>query len=1059
MSKFLIYKSSAGSGKTTTLIYIFLKLSLASNDANRFKKILAITFTNKAAAEMKERLISELNKISTISADYKGGDFVIDGLLKELNIDLATLSQRALSSFKILLHDFNDLSIGTIDQFNHRLIRSFSRDLRLKSDFEVELDEKSLFHEAVQRLIDRVGEDPYITTHLLGYMALKLDDEKRVDIARDLEQMRGLVLGESALEAITTLNQEGLDFVSIRKDLLAKRKMAQDSIQKKGKDVLEFLEANQLTINDFTQKAKGYGGYFLKMVDYPDNIPNCNSYINDALEGKLVAKTAPAHLKSKIEPIEGQLISKLQESIEVFEANHRDFTLSNALMWKIDLIAVLEELSSCIEEICEERNILPISKFNKLISEALRKEPVAYLYEHYGMRFNHILIDEYQDTSELQWFNILPLIEESLAKGQTNMVVGDAKQSIYRWRGGKAEQLIALPELLSPPEDLRIVAAETLMRTSEINELATNYRSRINIVNFNNALFSQLGVNLTRLDSLYEKEYKEESVSQKANPKLTDGYVRIDHLGKNPEKDTNWDKLIENIAVFTAQGYAYSDMAILVRSTAKEGRLILDRLQDADIPVATANSFEIDKNVQVRLILAFMRLAYDPENTPAKISVMRSLQTIFGLPFEPHLFVFKDGIDLNSYLKKQGKPIFSGLKNSEGIYELTERLIANYLPNSRNSFLNALLNVIVSRVGLNGTCREFFDWWDTLNEKPSVPGSEGSNAIQLMTIHKAKGLQFKVVFVPDLDWRFRAVSTELKWFDLRENPISTIPFAPLPLNKRLIDMGLEAEWQEDEDASKFDNLNLIYVALTRAEEALCISFGSNGDSKIGETIMTALDQISDTKLALMPGYNSTDHDEQGSTIEIGVLPQREKPETDIVEGGIIDWINPDNEPWFTKVLTAPQIQKVDRVRGVRFHNIVSVSKSSEHAKAKLDRLMAGGEITSLEYTELLSMTDSLYSDKRFLELLESSKVLAERELFYNSAILRPDMVLENEENTVLIDFKTGEEDEKYEEQVARYGAALQQMGSKPVKAFILYISPVSWVEVPLAASPRQTSLF
>lgn len=1059
MSKFLIYKSSAGSGKTTTLIYIFLKLSLASSDANRFKKILAITFTNKAAAEMKERLISELNKISTTPSDYKGGDFIIDGLLKELDIDLPTLSKRALNSFKILLHDFNDLSIGTIDQFNHRLIRSFSRDLRLRSDFEVELDEKSLFHEAVQRLIEGVGNDLYITNHLLGYMALKLNDEKRVDIARDLEQMRGLVLSESALEAISTINQKDFDFGTIRNDFQAKRKAAQAAIQNNGKEVLEFLEANQLTVNDFTQKAKGYGGYFLKMIEYPKKVPNCNTYINDALEGKLIAKTAPAHLKSKIDPISDQLIAKLQESIAIFDANHRNFTLSNALMWQIDLIAVLEKLSTCIEEICDERNILPISKFNKLISEALRKEPVAYLYEHYGMRFNHILIDEYQDTSELQWFNILPLIEEALAKGQTSMVVGDAKQSIYRWRGGKAEQLIALPELISPPEDLRIIAAETLRRTSEINELATNYRSRINIVNFNNALFSQLGLNLTRSGSLYEKEYQEDSVSQKSNPKLTDGYVRIDHLGKKPEKDAKWDKLLENIDLFAKQGYAFSDMAILVRSTSKEGRLILDRLQEREIPVATANSFEIDKNVQVRLILAFLRLSYDSENTAAKISVMRSMQTIFGTSFEPHLFVFKNGIDLNKYLKRHGKPVFTGLKNSEGIYELTERLIADYLPNSRNSFLNALLNVIVSRVGLNGTCREFFEWWDTLNEKPSVPGSEGSNAIQLMTIHKAKGLQFKVVFVPDIDWKFRAVSTELKWFDLRKNPISTIPFAPLPLNSKLVDMGLEKEWEEDEDASKFDNLNLIYVALTRAEEALCISLGSSGDSKIGQSIMNAIEQIRESKLVSMPGYKSTDNQEEGSTIEIGVLPRHQKEETEEEKGGTISWINPDNDPWFTKVLTAPQIQKVDRVRGVRFHNIVSASRSADQAKSRLDRLMAGGEITPVEYSELLSMTDSLYNDLRFMELLNSSKILAERELFYNSAILRPDMVLENDENTVLIDFKTGEEDEKYEDQVARYGAALQQMNSKPVKAFILYISPVTWVEVPLAASSRQTSLF
>ncbi len=1060
MSKFLIYKSSAGSGKTTTLIHIFLKLSLATNDPKRFKKILAITFTNKAAAEMKERLIEELNKLSNLKSDYPGDDFLVDTLLEELNLDVKTLRERALNTFKILLHDFNDLSIGTIDQFNHRLIRSFSRDLRLKSDFEVELDQKSLFHEAVERLIDRVGQDPYITTHLLGYMGLKLNDESRVDIARDLEKMQNLVLGESALEAINVLKtDETIDFVKIRQELIKNRKTAQEAIHKKGKEVLEFLSQNNLEVDDFSRKASGYPGYFLKMIDYPKKTPEVNQTIGQALNGNFVTKTAPAHLKSTVDSLSGALIGKLEDSIQIFEANHASFMLSNSLMWQIDLIAVLEELSECIDEICEERNILPISKFNKLISEALRKEPVAYLYEHYGMRFNHILIDEYQDTSELQWFNILPLIEESLSKGQTSMVVGDAKQSIYRWRGGKAEQLIALPNLIHPPEDLRLVATETLQRTAQIEELATNYRSRVNIVNFNNALFTQLGADLTRHETLYELEYKETSVSQATNPKLTDGYVRIDYLGKKPEVEEKWDTLLENIQRFTDQGYTYSNMAILVRSTAKEGRQILDRLQEADIPVATANSFEIDKNIEVRLILAFMRLAYDSENTAAKISIMRSMEAIFQLPFEPYKFVQNNGINLNAFLKANGHPLYYGLKNSEGIYELVERLISSYLPNSRNSFLNALLNVVVGRVGLNGTCRAFFDWWDTQNEKPSVPGNEGADALQLMTIHKAKGLQFKVVFVPDLDWSFRAVNAELKWFDLRHNPISQIPFAPLPLNSKLIEMGLEPEWNEEEDASKFDNLNLIYVALTRAKEALCIGFSSKATSKIGESILTAIDQIKDTKLSKMPGFVFSDNDELGATYEMGILPTNKRDEVNQTIGETINWIIPNNEPWFTKVLTAPQIQKADRVRGIRFHNIASVSISAESAQSKLDRLMAGGEITPAEYAELISMTESLYGDKRFVNLLMNSKVLAERDLFFSGDVLRPDMVLENDENTIVIDFKTGEEDEKYEEQVARYGTALQNISKKPVKAFILYISPVSWVEIPLTGEVIQGTLF
>src|SRR5690554_1112125 len=1059
MSKFLIYKSSAGSGKTSTLIEVFLKLSLATNDARHFKKILAITFTNKAAAEMKDRLIEELNNLSNLTPDYSGDNYVVNNLLKALDIDVQTISNRASNMFKILLHDYNDLSIGTIDQFNHRLIRSFSRDLRLKSDFEVELDQKNLFHEPVERLIERVGRDEYITEHLLGYMSLKLDDEKRVDIAKDLEKMQKLILDESGLEAITELkSREDIDFKVVRNDLNQKRKTARDAIRQKGQEGLDFLSTNGLSIDDFSRKASGYGGYFQKMTLYPEKDINVNATVAKALEGEFLTKTAPADTRSLVDGISGQLIANLSESIAVFEENHRAYSLTNGLMWQIDLIAVLEELSNCLDEICEERNILPISKFNKLISEALRKEPVAYLYEHYGMRFDHILIDEYQDTSELQWFNILPLIEESLAKGKTSMVVGDAKQSIYRWRGGKAEQLIALPLLINPPEDLRLVAAETLQRTHQVENLNTNYRSRANVVAFNNKLFTQLGKNLTIPESLYESEYEEKNVSQEKNERLTDGYIRIDYLGKKPEKDTKWDVLLENIERFREKGYAYADMAIIVRSTAKEGRLILDRLQEAEIPVSTANSFEIDKDIEVRLILALLRLSYDSENAVAKIAVMRSMQGIFNIPFEPHNFTDYGKIDLNRFLKAHNKPVFRSSKNAEGIYELTERLIATYLPDSKNSFLNALLNVIVGRVGLNGTCRGFFDWWDTKDEKPSVPGSEGSDAIQLTTIHKSKGLQYKVVFAPDLDWRFRAIYNNLKWFDLRNHPISPLPFAPLPVSGKLKDMGLETEWNRDEEETNFDNLNMVYVALTRAVDALCISYGTSGKGNIGEALHAAIDQIQESELSKMDAYQFTDNEDAGSVLEIGEIPAYQKPEVEEKEGKPIPWTSPDNEPWFTKVLTAPQIQDPERIRGVRFHNLVSVSKTAAQAQSKLGRWMAGGEISISEHDELLEMTESLFGDKRFKGLIETSKAHAERELFFENSILRPDLVLENDKNTILIDFKTGDEDEKYEKQVSRYGLALQQISTKPVQAFIVYISPVRWVEVEISA-PQQRTLF
>lgn len=1067
MSQFLVYKSSAGSGKTSTLIEIFLKLSLVSKDARNFKKLLAITFTNKAAGEMKDRFIEELDYIRKAPKPYSGSNHIIQNLLTSMaiepkknsgivlnnhaSISAEDLSHRAQAKLQTVLHDYSDLSISTIDRFNHQLIRSFSHDLGLKSDFEVEMDTSNLFREAVDRLIEKVGVDEEITNHLLNYVSLLMDEEKGVNVISDLENLKNLVMSESGVEALTVLKEdENLDFHKVRSQLFDVMTSAREAICRKGEEAIQYLEKAGFDPDDFTGKARGgIWAFCKKMKEFKNAEIKISKNVEKGLQGEFLTKTASAELQAKVAAVETPLINLLQDCVDTLEENQQNFLISSALLMKIDLLAVLEELSLCLDEICEERNVLPISSFNMLISEALRKESVAYLYEHYGVRFDHILIDEFQDTSELQWFNVLPLIEESVAKGKVSMVVGDAKQSIYRWRGGKAEQLINLPQILGAPADLALTAEQFHHFTCIADPLNTNYRTRENIVNFNNAIFAKLGADLTSPNSPYSTEYAADNVSQNTTNHRPGGYVRIEYLGHERDQDKKWQHLYDNIDLFSKKGYNYSDMAILVRSATKEGREIIAFLKDRDIPVSTAESFEIDQDEEVKLIMALMRLSIEPQNIGAQITAMRSMQSIFDLEFAPHRYVEKHGkgccLNLNDFLRDNQKPPFQSSKPGEGIYDLTQRLISTYLPTSDNAFLSALLNVVVNQSGLNGTCQHFFEWWDALNEKPSVPGGESDNAVQLTTIHKAKGLEYPIVIIPDLNWAKRAVHTELKWVDLRHKKLP-IPFAPLAMNSNLEKMGLQKEWEIEEEENKFDNLNLVYVALTRPVHALCISYQNPTKSRIASHIHDAINHLQDSVLSHMPGFKFEDFGDDGTRIELGEIP---KPtiKTKTEKGVAIPKVATDLRSWHEKVKAAPQIQNSERLRGVRFHKIVSLSPTHIDAQTTLQQWIDGGLIDLVEHSELKSMIDMLYTDATFNDLLNNGKILAEREIYHNDEVIRPDLIFDLPDKLVLIDFKTGVHDEKYIQQIRHYGHALRQMYTKPIQQFLVYLQPVQWVEV------------
>lgn len=1054
MATFQIYKSSAGSGKTTVLIRSFLKLSLSSPSPFYFKKILAVTFTNKAATEMKVKLIEELDKISQLPNDYSGDDFMVNDLIGELNMDVAELRKRARAMFDEVLQSYDELGISTIDQFNHRLIRSFSRELAISSDFEVETDEKPLFAEAIDRLMDKVGVNSHITGHLISYIELQLEEEKGVSIKRDLEKLFGMVLNESSYDAMKYIAACPPEkFEEIRLDFSKQVKQIEHHIRSKGKEALEKLHNAGLEEDDLFHKKSGVFGFFKKLKDFDVEGKLINSYVQKTLEGKWLKAKPSADTESRLASIQQEMDASLATCINLVERELPKYFFLKSIFVSIDLIAILDELYASFEEVCEERNVLPISRFNRLISDALRKEPAAYIYENYGARYNHILIDEFQDTSEMQWFNLLPLLEESISQGHLNLVVGDAKQSIYRWRGSKAEQLIELPGLLDLPPDFPPGIRGVFAQSSQIESLQTNYRSLDNIVLFNNYLIGEMGKRSLSDGSIYRKEYSVENVKQELQSKAG-GYIEIQKLEKQALQADKWEALVQQIRNCCDAGYTYSDMAILVRSTNKEGREIVDNLRESKIDVDTAQSFELDKNQQVALVLSLIRLVADKENNAAKVSAMRCLSDMHQLKFNPTPYATDQPRDnqlaFDTFLSDNKLPGLPKSWNELGLFDLTEAIISTYSTQPGDPFVTAFTNLVYTKFGLGSTPSAFIDWWDGLSEKPSAGIPSGGDAIQIMTIHKAKGLQFKVVFIPDFNWSLRTNFNNFQWFSLENIPESPLEYAPLPLNSKLEGMGLAEEWKAEEEANSFDNLNLAYVAVTRAEEALFLNYKSGKSNEINRFWDDIVEGIN-TEARL----NATkDGDENSFTLKIGALYQKDPEEK--TKSAPQNAVIHHNTSWSSNIKFAFQPDSQDRDVGNHFHRIMSQVTSYSDARKRLDALSERAHIDSDSFAELSRMLDEVFSDPWYPSLIDGAEVFQEREFLQNETVFRPDLVLRKDGKVTVIDWKTGGEKPEHKDQITQYALAVGEIENCSCEAYLVYFSPFQKRKVEI---PAQKSLF
>lgn len=876
---FKIYSSSAGSGKTYTLTKEYLKLALRPGaEDSYFRHILAVTFTNAAANEMKSRILDRLRDIADGNESPLLHDLVNELYGHPLGTDAfepakADLRQKASSVFRTILHRYADFSVTTIDSFTQRVVMAFTDELGLPYSFEVEMDTDEVLELAIDNLIEKAGveEMDEITTILSEYFASTADEGKSWNQLPELLREFGKNLtSDQFYEAVNAAQQLSPGAIrAIRMQLQEHNQQLETDVVAQGQRAWQRICDAGLSEADFHYGNAGVGG-FLKAVAGGEFRKEVGSRVQNAIDnGEWYGKKTPMPVQGMIDSMTNELGDCISQIIGLREERGRQAALFECLLPHLQKLALLKQMRIEFDDLLRKDGRVHISEFNKKILSIVATEPVPFLYERLGTRYNHILIDEFQDTSRLQFANLLPLIENALGGDHFNLAVGDGKQAIYRFRGGDMDQIVALHRNdLSSLKQAHGPDTQTADRIDTLNGhlngeiLDTNWRSAAPIVRFNNQFFEHTARAFEYQHPKISEVFDAERLfHQYVSPKAKEvGHVQIDFVSKDeergefppgastPGKDLTammLDKTIEHLKKALADGYQYGDIAILCRK-GRQARALANELNYRQIPLVSADSLSLEFSDPVKWIVTLMRLLMRPDHKLLRYELLYLFHRVVRGVFpddaltEQLRSVAEEGAEsVYAYLTNEGYPLDPYALGQLNPYELAERLTAQFGLFSQaehNPFLFRFLDeVLTFNQKRSGHVADFLLYWDGVSQKISVEGN-ARNAVSIQTIHKAKGLEFPVVIIPFANWDVTPSSRGTIWLDLRDvrtdrlaheaatGELTRLLSAPAhPTNQ--LDKTPEivrAQYVEEQTRTFLENMNLLYVAFTRPTDRLYI---------------------------------------------------------------------------------------------------------------------------------------------------------------------------------------------------------------------------------------------
>ena len=1067
-ANFKVFQASAGAGKTFTLIKEYLKLCLKNEGTvSNFRNILAITFTNAAANEMKAKIVHALCEIiDSVEIDQKSMEAK---LLEELGISDAELKRNAQNLMTCIMHDYSSFCVSTIDAFVQKLSRSFAHDLGLPSQYTVSIDSDEIAETITQNIGLKISDkDDYLTCLLIDFSNNQFDNQRSTAIESQLSEFIAKLMTEKAYQKDENNN-------------------IKNPVQ--YKQTLEFLNGNvygfeqglKPLLNDFEAIEKRYGlrdelysygkngfvSYIRKLTKKTYEQPSARFY--SVIEKRsCFSKEAEKQLgKAQVEVINSAILPVLEKLKVFIEKNLGEFLFYKTQRDLLYLYALRTQIRLEFEQLANEDEVVHISEFNKLLNTVMGDFSVPFVYERIGEHFRHVFVDEFQDTSVLQWQNLLPLIDNGLSAGNMSMVVGDGKQSIYRFRSGEVEQIVNLPDIYALPEDERKAAFEQYQNNLRSNfafkNLDTNYRSFAKVVDFNNAFFETAYRQLSpELQKVYiaEKPGTDEGVSiYQKKAKAEEGLVQVELYDAENQSEYCFERVEDIIHELKEnKGYRYSDITILTRKS-DYGSEMANYLNDRGIPVISQDSILLKSSDKVQLLVSALRYLIYDDNEINVANVLFYWKLTQNPDFEGNVGDCFDDVKAIAKGEKAIEAVMGigaagwlreALSKATCLYDLCANLLRIFhFDTIRDAFLNYFMEEVFKwQSGTKEGIAEFLAFWEKKQDKLAVMSVSG-NAVKIMTIHKSKGLEFPVVIYPEaiinLDEKLNASKVAEEWLrpeDLGFDAIPNLEKVLFKLDKNAENMGgLAVERVErEEESNRLDNLNLLYVAFTRAVQRLYV-IAKQGKEKQPNIIRDFLVDKEDHRVSADESliYRFGDPDFKNS---------KEKTDDD-ADQTMTDSVASD---WLQKIKVAPdptlfwQLENdamQPREWGELVHQILAKIRNIEEADTVLLPYLHEGVIDL--------KTAGALKDK-FLQMSHhpliggafsiDAKVKTECEIYYPAIkkVIRLDRYAELPDVIYLIDYKTGKKEEDHKNQVRLYANALREMIDKKIRAYLVYLS-------------------
>lgn len=1062
-----IFKASAGSGKTHRLTAEYLKLLFASPFA--YRHVLAVTFTNKATDEMKSRIIGELAHL----AKGEDSDYLLQ-LARQFKLTQEQVQQKAYNTLVNILHDYSSFSVSTIDRFFQQTMRAFTREIGLGGGYNVELDTGKVLGEAIDSMLFDLEkkDNRQLLDWLIRFSEEKVENGETWNIRKDIMSLSSELFKESYKTHSSQVQANIADKTLMdeyKKMLFAYIRHFQQRSQQIAEKALNIIARFELSPEDFKGSSRSPFKSFIKWANGEIFQPTpVFRLLADDMSNWYTAKT-PSDLKGKIEKayISG-LNASVCEIISIYD-NASDYNTASEINRYFFALGILGDIDKKVREYTAENNVMLIADTTELLNKIIQGNDTPFIYEKVGLRIDNYMIDEFQDTSRMQWENFRPLIHNSLAVGTENFIVGDVKQSIYRWRNS----------------DWKLLDKQLYLDFGDKNinseTLETNWRSAYNIIDFNNAIFcksatilqdlynralpenyTEKGLDLfsTRIQKAYAEVYQQVPACHLDNA----GRVHINFVDTN---EYDWqeyalEQLPLQIKQLQNRGYKLKDIAILVRKKDEGVRisncLLEYKSKHPESPyrydIISDEALYITNSKSVKLIISLLNYIQNPGDNSLK-----------GLAVYEY-FKYNDQLEpadaLHKYFSGNGdlpSEISIGLSRIKELplYEMIEEILKLFqksIEKEEQVYIQSFLDMVLDfSTKQSPDLNTFLKWWNETGIKKTILTPDGQDAIRIMTIHKSKGLGFKVVLIPFCNWELDHRLTTILWCQPRKEPFNKLHLVPVKYSEKLKNTIFEYEYFDEKLHAFVDNLNVLYVAFTRAKCEL-IAYAPKYEREDVKNIASLLWACIDKPLPIAEADNNEREfidleeaiDKKTGLFELGgdylAKPSKERSSTEEIEIDNLPGIMFDNR---LKLLLNNKYFFTDmgqRDYGTLMHEIISKVQTLDDLGSAVDDFYLSGDTDAEQKDQIFKLLSDYLSKEPVAKWYDGTyTILNEIQILLpNGSIVRPDRVMIKGQDAIVVDYKFGlKENKKYIQQVKLYADYIRKIGYQNVKSYIYYV--------------------